>query len=114
MSAQPRFAPGEVILHRMPFVDESGASGSPVISDVKPMVVIEDSDALVSHWLPVGTPTKLSVPIPRDRPKPWRPGEWELTDSTWNGWNTSSSWSPGNSPRRGSGGPRPGSFSAGT
>jgi hypothetical protein len=81
------FAVRSVVLHQMPFVDESGASGPPVICDVKPMVVIEDSRDLVSLWLPAGTPTKLSLPVPRDRPKPWLPGEWEMVDSTWSRWN---------------------------
>lgn len=81
------FPTGSVILHQTPFVDESGASGPPVICDVKPMVVIEDSPEMVCLWLPAGTPTKLSLPVPRDRPKPWRPGEWELVDSTWSRWN---------------------------
>lgn len=82
------FASGTVVLHQQAFVDESGASGPPVICDVKPLVVVEDSPDIVILWLPAGTPTKLSLPVQRDRPKPWRPGEWELVDSTWSRWNT--------------------------
>lgn len=42
-----RFAPGDVILYRLPFVDDSGRS-KPTITDVKPMVVVEDSETLIS------------------------------------------------------------------
>ena len=87
MSEVRRFARGETVLHRIPFVDESGLSGPPVIADVKPMVVVEDSDALVSLWLPAGTRTKLPIPLDRDQPKPWREGEWTLADSAWKRWS---------------------------
>jgi len=66
---ETRFRPGDVVIHRIPLVAENGEYG-PVIVDVKPMVVVEDTPKLVSLWLPAGTPTKLSLPIVRDQPIP--------------------------------------------
>lgn len=81
-----RFQSGDVVIHRIPLVAENSEYG-PVIVDVKPMVVVEDTAELVSLWLPSGTPTKLSLPIVRDQPIPWLEGEWELVDSVWERWN---------------------------
>ncbi len=87
-SGEPaRFERGQPILHRIPLVTESGEYG-PIICDVKPMVVVEDTAELVSLWLPAGTPTKLSLPIVPGQPRPWLEGEWELVDSVWERWNT--------------------------
>ncbi len=80
------FESGEVILHRMPFVVESGVL-PPQICDVKPMVVVEDGPELISLFLPAGTPTKLSVPLTRGQRRPWFDGESKLVDSTWSRWN---------------------------
>lgn len=81
-----RYQRGDAIIHRIPLVAENGEYG-PVIVDVKPMVVVEDTADLISLWLPPGTPTKLSLPIVRDQPIPWLEGEWELVDSVWERWN---------------------------
>ena len=81
-----RFRPGDVVIHRIPLVAENGEY-APVIVDVKPMVVVEDSAELVSLWLPAGTPTKLSLPITPDQPRPWLDGEWKLVDAVWERWN---------------------------
>ena len=81
------FEPGAVVLHEMPHVDESGRNGAPVITDVKPMVVVEDGPDLTALFIPAGTPTILARPVPRDRPKPWAPGEYELVESSWSRWN---------------------------
>ena len=81
-----RFRPGQPILHRTPFVPENGAS-PPIIADVRPTVVVEDSDALVTLWLPEGTPTKRSLPLDPTQPKPWIEGEWKLVDGVWP-WHT--------------------------
>ena len=82
-----RFARGDVILHRTPSVAEIGAR-PPVICDVRPMVVVEDSEALASLWLPAGTPTKMAVPLVEETPRRWLPGEWQLVDGAWDRWNT--------------------------
>lgn len=81
-----RFRPGEVVIHRVPHIVENGVN-PPVIASVRPVVVVEDSAALVSLWQPAGTPTKNSQPLDRDQPKPWLDGEWELVDGAWR-WNT--------------------------
>lgn len=83
----PYFETGAVVLHEMPHVDESGRTGAPVISDVKPMVVVEDGPDVTALFIPAGTPTILARPTPRDRPKPWAPGEFELVESSWSRWN---------------------------
>ncbi len=80
---QEKFAAGQHILYRGPHVDDSGITGGPVICDVKPAVVVEDSPELVALYLPLGSETLMSKPVPADRPKPWGPGEWELVPSTW-------------------------------
>ena len=76
------FESGEIVLHRMPFVDESG-SQAPQICDVKPMVVVEDGPALISLFLPAHTPTKLAVPFTKGRPKPRLHGEGQPSDLIW-------------------------------
>jgi hypothetical protein len=73
------------VLYRGPFVDESRPDEPPEICDLKPVVVVEDSDEIVALWLPAGTPTKLSVGLVPDLRLPWRKGEWSLEDGTW-GW----------------------------
>ncbi|HEX6030902.1 MAG TPA: DUF402 domain-containing protein [Tepidiformaceae bacterium] len=82
-----RFEPGEPILLRGPFIDDAGRQ-PPVICDVRPVVVVEDSDDLVSLFLPAGTPTKMSRPLDPRAPRPWMAGNWELVESTWDRWNT--------------------------
>ena len=84
----PYFEPGTVVLHEMPHVDESGRTGAPIITDVKPMLVVEDGPDLTALFIPAGSPTILCQPVPRDRPKPWSPGEYEMVESTWARWNT--------------------------
>jgi hypothetical protein len=82
------FAAGEHVLYRGPHVDDSGKTGPPVICDVKPAVVVEDSPDLVALFVPLGTGTLMSRPLPADRPKPWGPGEWELAPGVWRYRNT--------------------------
>ncbi len=81
------FAPGQTILHRIPFIDDAGRF-PPAITDVKPMVVVEDTPELVSLYLPAGTPTILAVPLQPGQPRPWLQGEWKLVRSSWDRWNT--------------------------
>lgn len=76
------FECGQRVLYRGPHVDDSGAE-PPVICDVKPVIVVEDSPEQVALFIPRGTPTLMSWPIPDDRPKPWGPGEWKLISATW-------------------------------
>ena len=83
-----RFAPGRHILYRGPHIDDSGTTGGPVICDLKPVVVVEDSPSLISLFLAAGTSTLMSRGLPRERPKPWAPGEWELVPGRWDRWNT--------------------------
>lgn len=89
MAYHPRmpFAPGQHVLYRGPHVDDSGLTGGPVICDVKPAVVVEDSAAMVALYVPAGTPTLYSRPLPTGRPKPWGPGEWELAPGSWDRWH---------------------------
>ena len=80
----PHFASGAQILYRGVHIDECGLGGPPVVCDVKPMIVVEDTPARLALWMPAGTPTLLCVPNDRDQPKPWRPGEWQLVeDASW-------------------------------
>ena len=74
----PRFAPGEVILNR-------GLDERDRVIDVKPVVVVEDSDEQAIFWLPLETPTIRPVLIdhtPRT-PRRWVDGNWKLIDSVW-------------------------------
>ena len=82
------FAPGTHVLYRGPHVDDSGATGGPVICDVRPMTTVEDSRSRVALFLAAGTPTLMSHPKDPTQPKPWGPDQWELVPSTWNRWNT--------------------------
>ena len=73
-----RFSIGNSILYRE--LDEKGR-----IIDVKPVTVVEDSDARTLLWLPLGTPSKkpvLSFDTP-DRPRDWVNRTWTLADSVW-------------------------------
>lgn len=73
-----RFRCGDAILYRE--LDENGR-----IIDVKPVTVVEDSEARNVLWLPVGTPAKkpvLSRDTP-DRPRDWVNRTWTLDDSVW-------------------------------
>ncbi|MFN0095768.1 MAG: DUF402 domain-containing protein [Dehalococcoidia bacterium] len=75
---------GAHILYRGIHIDESGRGGPPVVADVKPLVVIEDSATRTLLWMPAGTPTLLCVPNEQSQPKPWGPGEWRLErTSSW-------------------------------
>lgn len=58
-------------------------TGPPVICDVKPVVVVEDSPGTVALFMPLATGTLMSKPVPEGRPKPWGPGEWELVPGVW-------------------------------
>jgi len=82
------FAVGERVLYRGVHVDESRPGGAPVIVALKPMVCVEDSERLSLLFLPCGSPTVLSRPLNQSQPKPWGPGEYELTEATWARWNT--------------------------
>ncbi len=73
-----RFRWGDAILYRER--DENGR-----IIDVKPVTVVEDSNARIVLWLPLGTPTKkpeFSVDAP-DKPRDWVNRPWTLVDSVW-------------------------------
>ena len=90
-----RFAAGEHALYRGVHIDDSARTGPPVIADLKPVVVVEDSDAAVKLFAPAGVRTMVSRPIPAGRPKPWGPGEWELAPARWDRWNAVFEHSPG-------------------
>jgi hypothetical protein len=83
-----RFRPGQPVLYRGPHVDDGGAMGPPVICDVKPVVVVEDSPERIALFLPAGTATLMSRPVLATQPKPWGPGEWDLVLGSWDRWNT--------------------------
>ncbi|MEX0782617.1 MAG: DUF402 domain-containing protein [Dehalococcoidia bacterium] len=80
------FAPGETIFYRGIHITDSGAE-PPVVADVKPGIVVQDTPDLLAFWVLAGTPTKLSRPLDPAQPKPWFPGEWELVDAAWSRWN---------------------------
>ena len=90
-----RFATGQPILYRGPHVDDCGVTGPPVICDVKPVIVVEDSPSLISLFLAAGTPTLMTRPRIAGAPKPWNPGEWDLVESAWDRWNTLYLQAPG-------------------
>ncbi len=75
---QSRFYYGQPILYRE--LDERGQ-----VIDVKPVTVVEDSDARIALWLPLGTPTKRPVLLNRTpgTPRRWMKRSWALVDSTW-------------------------------
>ena len=77
-SVRSRFRCGKTILYRE--LDENGQ-----LIDVKPVTVVEDSDARVALWLPVGTPTKKpELRAHRSgKPRDWVIGSWALSDSIW-------------------------------
>lgn len=87
--------PGQHILYRGPHVDDSGATGGPVICDVKPMTVVEDSAERLALFLAAGTATLMSKPRDPAQPKPWGPGQWDLVESAWSRWNTLFLHAPG-------------------
>ena len=80
------FSPGDRIIYRGIHVTDSGAE-PPVVADLKPAIVAQDTPELVAFWVLAGTPTKVSRPIDRQQPKPWSRGEWELVDAVWSRWN---------------------------
>jgi hypothetical protein len=80
------FSPGDTILYRGIHVTDSGAH-PPVLADLKPGIVEQDTPDLLAFWVPAGTPTKVSRPLNPAQPKPWFPGEWELIDAVWSRWN---------------------------
>lgn len=82
------FEPGSLILHEMAHVDESGRTGPAIITDVKPMYVVEDGPGFTALYIPAGAPTILARPTPPGRPKPWVRGEYELAESTWSRWHS--------------------------
>ena len=82
------FEPGQQILYRGPHVDDSGATGGPVICDARPMTVVEDSVERLVLFLAAGTPTLMSKPRDPAQPKPWGPGQWDLVPSAWSRWQT--------------------------
>jgi hypothetical protein len=81
------FVPGQHILYRGPHVDDGGTTGPPVICDLKPAVVVEDSERAVILYIPNRVATLVSRPVPAGRPKPWGPGEWELAPTGWDRWH---------------------------
>lgn len=72
-----RFLRGDRTLYRQ-------CDGHRVI-DVKPVTVVEDSEARLVLWLPLGTPTKQPVLLNHEpgSPRRWHDGQWRLVDSTW-------------------------------
>ena len=73
-----RFRFGDSILYR-----ELDENRRPI--DVKPVTVVEDSDARTLLWLPVGTPTRKpevlhNVP---GKPRDWVNRTWTLADAVW-------------------------------
>ncbi|MGE3073467.1 MAG: DUF402 domain-containing protein [Dehalococcoidia bacterium] len=86
--AAPPFRPGQHVLYRGPHVDDSGNTGPPVICDVKPVTVVEDSESLISLYMAAGTSTLMSKGLKPGLPKPWGPGDWELISSRWDRWHT--------------------------
>jgi hypothetical protein len=80
------FSPGDRVLYRGIHVTDSGAE-PPVVADVKPAIVAQDTPELVAFWVLAGTPTKLSRPLDPGQPKPWFRGEWEFVDAVWSRWN---------------------------
>ncbi|MEX1102728.1 MAG: DUF402 domain-containing protein, partial [Dehalococcoidia bacterium] len=80
------FAPGETIFYRGIHITDSGAE-PPVVADVKPGIVVQDTSDLLAFWVLAGTPTKLSRPLNPAQPKPWFAGEWALVDAVWGRWN---------------------------
>jgi len=82
-----RFETGQHLLYRGPHVDDSRRFyAEPVICDVKPVVLVQDSPSELSLFTPAGAKTLWSRPIPEGRPKPWGPGEWELAPTRWDRW----------------------------
>jgi len=90
-----RFHSGQNMLCRGPHVDDTGATGGPVICDVRPVTVVEDSPERIALFLAAGTPTLMSRPKDPHQPKPWGPGEWDLVPSAWSRWNTLFLHAPG-------------------
>ncbi len=80
------FSPGDTINYRGIHITDSGAH-SPVLADVKPGIVEQDTPDLLAFWVLAGAPTKVSRPLNPAQPKPWCPGEWELVDAIWSRWN---------------------------
>ncbi|MGH2609195.1 MAG: DUF402 domain-containing protein [Tepidiformaceae bacterium] len=80
------FSPGDRILYRGIHVTDSGDE-PPVLADLKPAIVAQDTPELVAFWVLAGTPTKVSRPLDPKQPKPWFPGEWEFVDAVWSRWN---------------------------
>lgn len=72
-----RFQRGDCVLYR--------ETDGDCLIDVKPVTVVEDSEARLALWLPIGTPTKRPVLLNHvpGTPRRWRDGEWQLVDSTW-------------------------------
>ncbi len=73
-----RFRVGDAILYRE--LDEYGR-----LIDLKPVTVVEDTDARTVLWLPLGTPTKkpeASLDI-RGKPRDWMNTNWKLSDAIW-------------------------------
>jgi hypothetical protein len=83
---RPVFSPGDTIIYRGIHVTDSGAE-PPVVADVKPGIVDQDTPDLLAFWVLAGTPTKVSRPLNPAQPKPWFSGEWELVDAIWSRWN---------------------------
>ncbi len=56
-----------------------------IITDVKPVTVVEDSDTQVVLWLPLDTPSKKPVLHSRipGKSRRWTEGNWSLQDSVW-------------------------------
>lgn len=68
-----RFRCGDTILYRE--LDEKGR-----ICDIKPVTVVEDSDARISLWPPLGSLTKKPE-VPHDilaKPRDWLNRSWTL------------------------------------
>lgn len=80
------FRSGDTILYRGIHVTDSGAE-PPVLADLKPGIIEQDTPDLLAFWVLAGTPTKVSRPLDRRQPKPWFAGQWHLVDAVWSRWN---------------------------
>ena len=84
-ASQPAFS-GSVDPPRIPLVAESGEYG-PIICDVKPMVVVEDTAKPSRSGCRRALPQSSRGRSCRVSPRPWLEGEYKLVDSVWDRWN---------------------------
>ena len=73
-----KFQYGDTILYR-------GIEEHHQICDVRPVIVIEDSDTQIVLYLPIDTPSKKPVLLNHKRgtPRRWTKDNWRLEDAVW-------------------------------